>query len=170
MNNLILIKKNKKYFLNFKNRFYECIIGRSGLINTKLKTEGDGATPRGNWELRNVWYREDRIENFSCNLPLTIIEKDDGWCDDPKSPDYNKNIKLPSKFNHEKLFRDDNLYDILITIGYNDFNIVPDKGSAIFIHCRNPDKNYTEGCIGLWKEDLIEIFKNLKIGDKLIIK
>ena len=75
MNNLILIKKNKKYFLNFKNRSYECIIGRSGLINTKFKVEGDGATPKGNWKLRNVWYREDKIKNFSCNLPLKIIEK-----------------------------------------------------------------------------------------------
>ena len=56
------------------------------------------------------------------------------WCDDPKSKFYNKQIKLPSSYNYEKLYRKDKIYDIIITLDYNTNPIIKNKGSAIFIH------------------------------------
>ena len=39
-----------------------------------------------------------------------------GWCDDPKSKKYNQLIKLPTKYNHENLYRKDNMAkDIILT-------------------------------------------------------
>ncbi len=170
MNKLLVYSKNNKYYLSFENKTYQCILGRAGLINFKYKIEGDGATPQGKWSINDVWHRPDKISKFICRLPIKNIIENDGWCDDPKSPDYNKHIKLPYKYKHEKLFRNDSLYDILITLGYNESPTIKGKGSAIFIHCREKNKNFTEGCIGLWKSEIIEILENLDVNCHLIIK
>ena len=40
-----------------------------------------------------------------------------GWCDDVKNKKYyNKLIKIGNKIKHEKLFRNDRKYDLLIPI------------------------------------------------------
>jgi L,D-peptidoglycan transpeptidase YkuD (ErfK/YbiS/YcfS/YnhG family) len=85
-----------------------------------------------------------------------------GWCDDPKSKKYNQLIKLPSKLSHEKLFRKDHLYDLLIVLDYNMNPVIKNRGSAIFIHLTTKYYNSTKGCIGLKKIDMIELIKELK--------
>ena len=62
---------------------------------------------------------------------------------------------------HEKLWRDDDVYDLIIPIGYNDSPIIAGKGSAIFLHIAKPDYSGTEGCIALSKPDLLEILQLL---------
>ena len=91
-----------------------------------------------------------------------------GWCDDPKSNLYNKQIKLPSVYRHEKLYRRDGVYDIIIVLNYNMNPIIKGKGSAIFIHIT---KNYkpTHGCIALKKNDLIKILNLIKKNTKIKI-
>ena len=91
-----------------------------------------------------------------------------GWCDDPKSIDYNKQIELPSKFSHEKLYRNDNLYDLILVLNYNTNPIVKNKGSAIFLHITNDSYKKTKGCIALKKDDLIQLIS--KISEKTKIK
>lgn len=87
-----------------------------------------------------------------------------GWCNDPKSKDYNKLIKLPSKYNYEVLHRKENTYDIIIVLNYNMSPIIKNKGSAIFIHVAKKDYRKTEGCIALKKTDLLKILKIIKIN------
>jgi L,D-peptidoglycan transpeptidase YkuD (ErfK/YbiS/YcfS/YnhG family) len=91
-----------------------------------------------------------------------------GWCDDPKSNFYNQQIKLPSIFGHEELYRKDSIYDIIIVLNYNMNPIIKGKGSAIFIHVT---KNYkpTKGCIALKKIDLIKILNLIKKNTKIKI-
>ena len=91
-----------------------------------------------------------------------------GWCDDPSNKNYNKEIILKKKTKGEKLFRQDEIYDILVTIKYNIKQIVPFKGSAIFIHLT---KNYlpTKGCIALKKNDMLILLKLIKPGSKIKI-
>jgi L,D-peptidoglycan transpeptidase YkuD (ErfK/YbiS/YcfS/YnhG family) len=45
-----------------------------------------------------------------------------GWSDDPKDPSYNTCVNLPYAFSHEKLWRDDDLYDLFITIDHNTYH------------------------------------------------
>ena len=85
-----------------------------------------------------------------------------GWCDDPTSKQYNKLIKLPSKFRCEKLFKKQNVYDIILVLNYNMNPVVKGKGSAIFIHVAKKNFKKTEGCIALKKTDLVKIIKGLK--------
>ena len=85
-----------------------------------------------------------------------------GWCDDPKSKNYNKLIKLPSTFGHEKLFKKENVYDIILVLNYNMKPVIKHKGSAIFIHVSKSNFKKTEGCVALKKTHLLKILKDLK--------
>jgi L,D-peptidoglycan transpeptidase YkuD (ErfK/YbiS/YcfS/YnhG family) len=134
-----------------------CALGRSG-VGDKA-SEGDGYTPVGYFTLRSVMVRGDRCPVVHTALPILYLSKTDGWCDDPASTDYNKLITLPHPARHEKLWRTDHVYDVIIEIGYNDDPVVPDKGSAIFLHVAKPGYTPTEGCIALALNDLLDLLK-----------
>jgi L,D-peptidoglycan transpeptidase YkuD (ErfK/YbiS/YcfS/YnhG family) len=137
---MLLVRGNSLFIGSTR---YRCAFGKGGF--SAHKKEGDGATPLGKFLLRECWYRADRIAKPDTRLPLHVIKETDGWCDDPKSPEYNRHVKLPFSSSHEKLFHDDHVYDLIVPIGYNDDPIVPGKGSAISgrmgpqgnRHCRN---------------------------------
>ena len=158
---------NKSGFLKYKKIQFRCALGKAG-IGKKFQ-EGDGLTPIGTYKIVNVYYRKDKIKKLTSNLKLISINKGMGWCDDPKSKKYNQLIKLPTKCHHEKLYRSDKLYDIVIILNYNMNPIVKGKGSAIFLHLSKNLKNKTSGCIALKKKDMLELIKKIKKSTKVII-
>jgi L,D-peptidoglycan transpeptidase YkuD (ErfK/YbiS/YcfS/YnhG family) len=93
-----------------------------------------------------------------------------GWCDDPKSKNYNKLVKLPFKYKYEKLYKKENIYDIILVLNFNMSPIKKNKGSAIFIHVAKKDYKKTEGCIALKKNHLLRIIKELKNTTKIKIE
>lgn len=149
---VLLVCGNK---LSFAGKEYRCAIGRNGFAADKK--EGDGCTPLGVFPLRECWYRADKIPAPQTSLPLRIIRQKDGWCDAPESLNYNKHVCLPYNFSHEKLWRDDEVYDLVMPIGYNDAPVISGKGSAIFLHIARNNYELTEGCIALKIEDLLEL-------------
>ena len=151
---------NKYGLLKYKNLKFRCALGKAGI--GEKKKEGDFITPKGKYKITKVYYRADRIKKIKTNFRLYQIKKNMGWCDDPLSKNYNKLIKLPSKFGHEKLYRKDKLYDLILVLNYNFKPIIKNKGSAIFIHIANKNYKKTMGCIGLKKKDLIFILKDIK--------
>ena len=145
--------------LVWKNKAFKCALGSSGV--SKDKHEGDGATPAGCFLIREIYYRADRIEKPDTTFPAQELAKDDGWCDESQDPNYNKHVKLPYPASAEKLWRDDNLYDIIVVLGYNDQPVIPGRGSCIFMHIARPAYTPTAGCVALSKEDLLEILKEV---------
>ena len=145
----MLIKLKNKDTLIVDDFILKCSIGKKG-VKTK-KIEGDKSTPRGKFSLGTLYYRKDRVKKPITSMPIKIIKKDMGWCDDVSSKHYNQEIKIKKYINHEKLFRKDASYDYLIVVNYNINKIKPHRGSAIFIHLT---KNYkkTLGCIALKKK------------------
>ena len=131
--------------------------------------EGDGITPRGIYPVREIFYRADRIAKPETLLPLRAIEKDDGWCDAPADPNYNRLVKLPYPASAEHMWRDDHLYDLVAVLGYNDDPVVPGKGSAIFFHLAKPDYAHTHGCVALNHDDALAALKQLRPGDSVQI-
>ena len=118
--------------LVWMNKSYSCVLGNGG---TKLKkVEGDGATPVGRWPLLYVLYRPDRIAKPITGLPVKALKPFDGWCDDPTHASYNKFITKPFGASHEVLWRNDDIYDLIVVLGYNTDPIVRGRGSAIFLH------------------------------------
>ena len=92
-----------------------------------------------------------------------------GWCDDPKSSRYNKLIRTPFNYNYEKLYRKNNIYDIILVLNYNMNPIQKGKGSAIFIHIAKKNYKKTEGCIAIKKKDLLKILKVIEVKTKVKI-
>ena len=92
-----------------------------------------------------------------------------GWCDDPESNKYNQLIRLPSKNTHEKLYRKDNIYDLIIVLDYNTNPTVRGKGSAIFIHVSKNSYKKTKGCIALKKKHLLKLIPLIKKNTKIKI-
>tara|TARA_Y100001958_G_C21205807_1_gene531922 strand:+ start:1086 stop:1577 length:492 start_codon:yes stop_codon:yes gene_type:complete len=160
-----IILKNKDTLLydDFK---FRCCIGKNG--TTSHKIEGDKKTPKGIFSLGPVFYRKDRIKNLQTKIKKRIITKFMGWCDDINNKNYNKLIKVSSKFKHEKLFQKKSNYDLIIPIRYNTEKPKRNKGSAIFIHLT---KNYkkTLGCIALKKKDLLILLKLINKKTKIQI-
>lgn len=146
-----------------------CALGRAGCINSAEKREGDGKTPLGLYPLRRVFYRPDRLEAPICALPVTPITPMMGWCDDADHSKYNQLVSLPFASSHEKMWRDDALYDAVLVIGHNDDPVVPGLGSAIFVHVAKPGYVPTEGCVALEKTTLLKLLLQVRVGDKIQI-
>lgn len=145
-----------------------CALGRTGVRPDKC--EGDGATPAGRFALREVMVRPDRIlVTPQTPLPLRPMQPHDGWCDDPADAAYNRLVRLPHPARHERLWREDHLYDLLCVIGYNDDPVVPGRGSAIFLHVATPDFGSTEGCVAVALADLHRLLESMDPADHLVI-
>lgn len=144
-----------------------CALGATGI--TAAKREGDKATPAGRFLLRRVLYRPDRLAAPQTALPVAPIGPQDGWCDAPGDPEYNKPVTLPYAASHERLWRDDHLYDIVVILGYNDAPPVAEKGSAIFLHVARPGYAPTEGCVALALADLEAVLARCGPGDCIYI-
>ncbi|MGE0715330.1 MAG: L,D-transpeptidase [Alphaproteobacteria bacterium] len=144
-------------FLAAGDERLRCAIGRGGIRADKR--EGDGATPVGEFALRRLLWRPDRGPQPETALPVTEISPDDGWCDDPGHPDYNRPVRLPHAARHERMWRDDDLYDLVVVIGHNDAPVVPGAGSAVFVHVARPGYAPTEGCVALAAGDLRRLLR-----------
>jgi len=162
----MIIVKNPGYLI-YKNSKFRCSLGINGIKNKKK--EGDGITPKGIFKLKKIYYRNDKVKNIVTKVKKIKITKDMGWCDDPKSKFYNKLIRLPSKFGHEKLYRKDDIYNLIIVLDYNMNPVTKNKGSAIFIHLAKKNYKPTQGCVGLKQNDLIKLIKMIKKKQKIKI-
>ena len=161
----MIILKNKETLL-CDDFVFKCTIGKKGI--TSKKFEGDKKTPRGIFSLGPVFFRKDRIDDPITKLRKIEIRKNMGWCDDIKSKKYNKLIKINNNIKHEKLFRKQNIYDLLVPINYNTSNPKKNKGSAIFLHLTNNYKK-TAGCVALKKRDMLILIKLINKNTKIEI-
>ena len=161
----ILVKN--KHTLEIDEFKFRCCIGKKG--STKNKKEGDKKTPKGEFEIDNLYFRKDRKEKPHTLLKCVEIKKDMGWCDDVNFPKkYNKLFKIRNKIKHEKLKRNDYKYDFLIPIKYNFKKPIAGKGSCIFIHLTR-DYNPTAGCIALKEKDFLIMLKIINKNSKIKI-
>jgi L,D-peptidoglycan transpeptidase YkuD (ErfK/YbiS/YcfS/YnhG family) len=122
-------------------------LGRGGIKANKR--EGDGATPRGTFRLKRLWWRAARHPRPATMLPAQRIMPDDGWCEDPSDRHYNQRIKVPRNSKTDRLARQDNLYDFIVELDHNTRPRVAGRGSAVFIHVARPGFAPTAGCVAL---------------------
>ena len=162
---MIIVKKSG--YLKYKNLKFRCALGKGGV--KKKIIEGDNITPKGIFKIIKIYYRPDKIRKIKTLIKKIKIKKNMGWCDDPNSDFYNKQIKLPTKLSHEKLYRNDNLYDLIAVLNYNTNPITKNKGSAIFMHIGKDSYKKTKGCIALKREHLIMIISKIKKNTKIKI-
>ena len=168
--NITLRKKpgsNTKGLLSYGARTIPCALGRSGLGPIKL--EGNGVTPLMTTRFLYGFYRPDREKRPASALPFQPLKNTMGWCDDSDHPAYNRLVTLPFSPSHENMWRDDQLYDLVIVL---DINIAPRarrRGSALFMHVARQGYGPTEGCIALDKADLRHLLGYLSPDTRLTI-
>lgn len=153
--------------LKIGGKSFRCALGATGI--TRAKREGDKATPAGIFPLRRVLFRPDRMAPPKTSLPAAAIEPRDGWCDAPGDPCYNRPVQLPYPASHEKLWREDHVYDVIVVLGQNDSPTVPGLGSAIFMHVARPGYAPTEGCVALALADLEAVLAQCGPGDTITV-
>ena len=153
--------------LRLGDAVFPCALGRCGI--TAVKREGDGATPRGCFRLLEVLYRADRLRRPRTRLPCRAIRPADGWCDAPGDRNYNRPVPLPYAASHERLWRDDGLYDLLVVLDCNICPRVHGAGSAIFLHVARPGLAATEGCVALPRPRLERLLERVGRGSTLLI-
>jgi L,D-peptidoglycan transpeptidase YkuD (ErfK/YbiS/YcfS/YnhG family) len=145
--------------LELGNLRFPCALGRSG--GRVRKREGDGATPIGRWALRKVLYRPDHLRHPRTALAVGIISKLDGWCDAAPDRNYNRRVRHPYAASAERLWRQDELYDVLVVLGYNERPRMRGRGSAVFMHVARPGYAPTEGCIALARAHLLRLIEHV---------
>ena len=102
---MTIFVKNK-HTLEIDEFKFRCCIGKNGLTNNKL--EGDKKTPKGTFEIENLYFRDDRIKKPLTLLKCIKIKKNMGWCNDVRFPKmYNKIFKIQKGIKHEKIKRKD---------------------------------------------------------------
>lgn len=132
--------------MNIDGAVFACALGRGGI--SANKREGDGGTPLASMRLLSGYFRRGRFEMRSA-LSLKAISPDLGWCEVPDDRNYNRPVAIPYGASHERMKRDDNLYDAVIVL---DWNIRPrrrGRGSAIFFHLARPGFTPTQGCVAV---------------------
>ena len=146
-------------------RRWRCTLGAGGIREDKV--EGDAATPVGEFPLRRIYFRNDRVVLPKTGLPARPINEHDGWCDDPRAPTYNRLVHIPNEWSHEKMWREDGLYDVVVVVGYNDDPPEGEWGSAIFLHIAREDYSPTQGCVAFARDDLLELLPLLTRDTRL---
>ena len=156
--------------LDIGGRRVRCALGPAGVVPAADKREGDGASPAGVWPIRRVLWRADRGPKPETSFPLAEIQRDDGWCDAPDDPAYNRPVKLPYPASAEAMWRDDGIYDVVVVLGHNDDPPVAPLGSCIFLHLNRPGYTPTQGCVAIAREDLDALLKLARPGDAVEIR
>lgn len=156
--------------IGFGGKSYPCRIGRKGAIAGAKGCEGDEKTPIGDFFLRYGFYRADRLPKPKSELTFRELRVDDGWCDAANNPAYNRFIRLPYPVSHEKLWREDGAYDVILVMSHNDSPPEPGLGSAVFIHVAQPDDRETLGCVALEPEVMVKLLPQLKSGIAITIQ
>ena len=151
--------------LDIGGRLVRCALGPKGVVPAAAKREGDGATPAGVWPIRRVLYRPDRGAPLNTAISATALTPDDGWCDAPDDPAYNRQVLLPYAASAETLWREDKAYDLIVVLGHNDDPVVPGAGSAIFLHVAKAVYPPTQGCVTVARPDLEALLAAARPGD-----
>ncbi len=142
-------------------------LGRGGVKANKF--EGDGATPRGSFRLKRLWWRAGRHPRPETLLPASRIRPDDGWCEDPGDRHYNQRIKVPPESKADRLARLDNLYDFIIELDHNTRPRIAGRGSAVFVHVARAGFAPTAGCVALRIDTLRRLLARLGPRTKIVV-
>ena len=139
-----------------------CALGPAGVV--RRKREGDGGTPAGRFRLLWGYSRPDRWRPRAAGVPLKPMRRDQGWCEDPASPRYNRPVRLPAADCTDRMWREDHLYDLTFVLDQNFTRRAKGRGSAIFFHLARADLTPTAGCVAISATDMRKLAPRLARG------
>lgn len=161
--------KTTKGLIRFNGLVLPCALGRGGI--NALKREGDGATPLAVLRPLAIFYRHDRRPAGIGPAKLVVrrVRQDLGWCDLPQDPNYNRPVRLPYGGSHERMMREDRLYDVCVVLDWNFSSRKRNLGSAIFLHIAKPGMEPTEGCIAVTPRAMARLLPLLTRATRILV-
>jgi L,D-peptidoglycan transpeptidase YkuD (ErfK/YbiS/YcfS/YnhG family) len=141
---------------------FRCALGPRGIVH--IKREGDKGTPAGRFRLLWGYYRPDRVRLRAAGMALRPLRPDQGWCEDPASPRYNRPVRLPARDCTDRMWREDHLYDLIFVLDQNYTRRAKGRGSAIFFHLARPSFTPTAGCVAISLADMRKLAPRLARG------
>jgi L,D-peptidoglycan transpeptidase YkuD (ErfK/YbiS/YcfS/YnhG family) len=136
-----------------------CALGPAGIV--RIKCEGDKGTPAGRFRLLWAYYRPDRVRLRTAGAPLKPLRRDQGWCEDPSSPRYNRPVRLPARDCTDRMWREDHVYDLTFVLDHNFSRRAKGRGSAIFFHLARVGLTPTAGCVAISAADMRKLAPRL---------
>ena len=137
--------------------------------NRPDQARGRQGTPAGRFRLLWGDYRPDRPRPQAAGVPLKPMRRDQGWCEDPSSPRYNRPVRLPAADCTDRMWRDDHLYDLTFVLDQNFSRRAKGRGSAIFFHLARPGLTPTAGCVAISPADMRKLSPRLARGAVMAI-
>ena len=137
-----------------------CALGPAGIV--RLKREGDQGTPAGRFRLLWGYCRLDRARLPAGGVALKPMRPDQGWCEDPASPRYNRPVRLPAADATDRMWRHDHLYDVTFVLDQNFTRRAKGRGSAIFFHLAREGLTPTMGCVAISPADMRKLAPRLR--------
>jgi L,D-peptidoglycan transpeptidase YkuD (ErfK/YbiS/YcfS/YnhG family) len=141
---------------------FACALGPAGIV--RVKREGDRGTPAGRFGLLWGYYRPDRARPCAAGVPLKAMRRDQGWCEDPSSPRYNRPVRLPAADCTDRMWREDHLYDLTFVLDQNFSRRGKGRGSAIFLHLAREGLAPTAGCVAISAANMRKLAPRLARG------
>ena len=118
-------------------------------------------TPAGRFQILWGYYRSDRVRLRAAGAPLMPLRRNQGWCEEPASPRYNRPVRLPARDCTDRMWREDHLYDLTFVLDQNFSRRAKGRGSAIFFHLARPGFTPTAGCVAISFSDLHKLAPRL---------
>ena len=144
-----------------------CALGPAGIV--RIKREGDKGTPAGRYRLLWGYCRFDRLRLRTAGAPLRPLRPDQGWCEDPVSPRYNRPVRMPTGDCTDRMWRDDHLYDLTFVLDHNYSCRAKGRGSAIFFHLARVGLTPTAGCVAISLADMRKLAPRLSRDAVMVI-
>jgi L,D-peptidoglycan transpeptidase YkuD (ErfK/YbiS/YcfS/YnhG family) len=154
-------------WLTANGRTIPVALGRGGIRANKR--EGDGATPKGTFRPRQLWWRADRHPRPRTFLPVRAIRREDAWSEDPASRHYNRPVRLDTDRGGDRLTRDDHLYDFIVEIDHNSSPRIAGRGSAVFLHLARENFSPTAGCVSMTQSAMLWLLQRLGPETRIVI-
>ena len=144
-----------------------CALGPAGVV--RFKREGDGGTPAGRFKLLWAYFRPDKPRPAAGGVPLKPMRRDQGWCEDPASPRYNRPVRMPARDCTDRMWRADHLYDLTFVLDQNFSRRSKGAGSAIFFHLAREGLTPTAGCVALRAADMRRLAARIGRGAVMVV-
>ena len=144
------------------------MLGPAGVTFTKR--EGDGATPAGRFAFLSAYYRSGASAMLPRGLARQPVRRATIWCDAVGHALYNRAGRLPFSASHERLWRDDRVYDLVIVLDYNIRPRAQGRGSAIFFHLTRTPPAPIAGCVAISAAAMRRLAPRLGAGAKMTIR
>ncbi len=154
-------------WLTADGRTIPVALGRGGIRANKR--EGDGATPKGTFRPRQLWWRADRHPRPRTFLPVRAIRREDAWCEDPRNRHYNQPVRLDADRGGDRLRRDDHLYDYIVEIDHNSSPRIAGRGSAVFLHLARENFSPTAGCVSITQSAMLWLLQRMGPQTRIVI-